>query len=572
MGIFDWLFGGKKNIENDNGYNETYHSNGKKTFYKKNGVLEGLCSFYDKNGKLSSTLMKKNGETEGVFKSFYENGQIREEKTYVEGTAQGTKKGYYNDGVLSIEGILKDGRMNGLWKFYYFTGELFKKINYENGKKEGYEMEFKKNGELISKTNYKNNFKVDDSYINETLKQKDKTENNLINESLQKLFASSYEESLIERHKDNKFLENILSKLLDKYFESESEKRFKDWCEENLTDYALTEVEIKKLALMIKSTNFAGSAKEIKTTIGKFKSEFRKLSPSDIEQLNKETDVLNKERIKYENYTKGSYCSDEDDKYYTSEDKPFNGLVKYYMDEVLYEETNWKDGFKHGTLKKYYDNGQLSDEENYKDGIENGVFRCFEENGNLVYEFEYKNGEFDGLRKDFIDGKIYTEEYYKNGKLDGLRRTYDEESGKLIKEENYKNDIEEGLVKSWHRKTYYKNGKISNEEGLEKVGVMRNGLKTGLWKSYYSYDTGGIELEANYLDDKYDGSVIYYNIKGEIIKEAIYKKHNLIKENIIKKDTDKQDEINYLEKNYPEEKDYIELLLRFKGYEDDKKD
>ena len=269
MGIFDWLFGGKKNIENDNGYNETYHSNGKKTFYKKNGVLEGLCSFYDKNGKLSSTSMKKNGETEGVFKSFYENGQIREEKTYVEGTAQGTTKGYYSDGVLSYEGILKDGRSNGLYKYYYNTGELFKKLNYKNGKIEGYEMEFKKNGELISKTNYKNNFKVDDRYINETLKQKDKRLKWQIKQL--KDFASSYKESLIERHKDNKFLDNILSKLLDKYFESESEKRFADWCAENLTDYSLTEVEIRKLVLMIKSVNFAGSAKEIKTTIEKLK-------------------------------------------------------------------------------------------------------------------------------------------------------------------------------------------------------------------------------------------------------------------------------------------------------------
>ncbi len=87
MGIFDFLKK-NKNIENDNGLNETYYFNGKgglrESFHKKDGVLHGKyieLEMYkrgfsyvksDRNGVVKQIGEYKNGKKEGVW--FY-NGQ-----------------------------------------------------------------------------------------------------------------------------------------------------------------------------------------------------------------------------------------------------------------------------------------------------------------------------------------------------------------------------------------------------------------------------------------------------------------------------------------------------------------
>ena len=57
MGIFD-LLKKIKNIENDNGLNETYYNNGRssieKRFFLKNGKQDGLCKNYYESGQLES--------------------------------------------------------------------------------------------------------------------------------------------------------------------------------------------------------------------------------------------------------------------------------------------------------------------------------------------------------------------------------------------------------------------------------------------------------------------------------------------------------------------------------------
>lgn len=78
MGIFDF-FKKNKNIENDNGLNETYSNNGKgfleKRYYKKSGQLDGICKIYTEftdNEDCEFWIEEHwtNGKLEGGFEPF----------------------------------------------------------------------------------------------------------------------------------------------------------------------------------------------------------------------------------------------------------------------------------------------------------------------------------------------------------------------------------------------------------------------------------------------------------------------------------------------------------------------
>jgi len=78
MGIFDF-FKKNKNIENDNGLNETYSNNGKgfleKRYYKKSGQLDGICKIYteftdNEDREFWIEEHWTNGKCEGSFEPF----------------------------------------------------------------------------------------------------------------------------------------------------------------------------------------------------------------------------------------------------------------------------------------------------------------------------------------------------------------------------------------------------------------------------------------------------------------------------------------------------------------------
>lgn len=131
MGIFDFLKK-NKNIENDNGLNETYYNNGK--------------------GELNKKFTKKNGNIEGLYKSFYRNGNIKSEVSFSRNKYDGPYKMYYSTGEVRVEGNFRNHKKNGdfiLYKYrrsnkwngdsnniskYYIEKVIGR---YENDKKEG---------------------------------------------------------------------------------------------------------------------------------------------------------------------------------------------------------------------------------------------------------------------------------------------------------------------------------------------------------------------------------------------------------------------------------------------------
>jgi hypothetical protein len=108
MGIFDFLKK-NKNVENDNGLNETFRKKGgriKERFYKENGVRHGKYeAFYDDVNQTTHIIANYNfGKIHGECRQWsilqpfgggcwryienYENGELRNRKVYTAGSSK----------------------------------------------------------------------------------------------------------------------------------------------------------------------------------------------------------------------------------------------------------------------------------------------------------------------------------------------------------------------------------------------------------------------------------------------------------------------------------------------------
>lgn len=74
----------------------------------------------------------------------------------------------------------------------------------------------------------------------------------------------------------------------------------------------------------------------------------------------------------------------------------------------------------------------------------------------------------------------------------------------------YKGELYTGNIFGKHQ-----NGAI----GL--IGEVKNGLKEGTWRYYYS--TGEIQRESTYINDKKEGLTYYWYQNGQLAKEIMYR-------------------------------------------------
>ena len=115
-----------------------------------------------------------------------------------------------------------------------------------------------------------------------------------------------------------------------------------------------------------------------------------------------------------------------------------------------------------------------------------------------------------------------------------VRKVY-YESGQLQAEENYKDDKLEGITKA-----YYESGQLQGE------GNFKDGKQEGMVKTYY--ENGQLQAEANFKDGKPGGITKVYYESGQLQGEANFKNGVIISEK--KYDSDGNLE---LEQDYPTE-------------------
>jgi antitoxin component YwqK of YwqJK toxin-antitoxin module len=171
--------------------------------------------------------------------------------------------------------------------------------------------------------------------------------------------------------------------------------------------------------------------------------------------------------------------------------------IQFYENEQKKEEGILKDGRYEGKVTRYHETGAKSAYGSYINGAQVGDWFYYDDRGNSSFKETIKKGE----RMDF--------KYY-NG-------TFDEEYPNGIPKLHvtYKNSKKNGPFIEYYQKGEYKlvpkkdaNG---SQEEIERVLV-------GTQK----------KVEGQYIDDKYDGLIIFYTPEGKIEKKETYAKGVLL--------------------------------------------
>lgn len=116
--------------------------------------ITGILKMHD-DGKVKAEMSFKNGQLDGVSKFYNKNGNIQSEETYIHGERIEVKE-YYENNQISTEMLFKDGKIEGLVKYYYESGALRCTMHYKNGELEGTSKCYYENGNLESEEFYKN--------------------------------------------------------------------------------------------------------------------------------------------------------------------------------------------------------------------------------------------------------------------------------------------------------------------------------------------------------------------------------------------------------------------------------
>ena len=146
-----------------------------------------------------------------------------------------------------------------------------------------------------------------------------------------------------------------------------------------------------------------------------------------------------------------------------------------------------------------------------EDGVKEGVYQLYIE-GIISEKGEYKDGKQEGIRTLFYkSGKKQVEETYVNGNITA-KKTYFE-NGTLKSEGQY----DEAVAMSGKWKYYYQNGTI------KEIVTFKNNVEDGVFVEYY--ENGNKKAEGTYVpmsfgievEGKEDGELKEYNEKGELV-------------------------------------------------------
>lgn len=236
---------------------------------------------------------------------------------------------------------------------------------------------------------------------------------------------------------------------------------------------------------------------------------------------------------------------------------------EYYEDGSLKSVERFKGVYRHGKSVFFHKNGKPGSKNIYRKGVKVRKSRTYFESGQIRILSSYKNGKRHGIAKIYNKrGVLLSRQDYKNDSRKGVFKTY-RENGKLKSKGRYLEGKEFG---TW--KYYYENGNLqslnvykSSSEIVLAIFYYENkstkaigsfderieprkgiGRRVGKWKFYHSngqlnivhfYDNGKLMgISENYSEngiirdggtiEKGNGTVIFYNSKGEIEKIVEY--------------------------------------------------
>jgi uncharacterized protein len=212
-----------------------------------------------------------------------------------------------------------------------------------------------------------------------------------------------------------------------------------------------------------------------------------------------------------------------------------SGEWKYYhSNQKISSIENYKDGKKHGNSKVYNAAGQLLIDENFDMGVKHGLVKEWNEKGMICRDGKFEKGKFTGdFTAYFENGKIKEKGSFYNDEFDKTWKFYDEngsdksifsyDKGKLTRKFYVNMEVEEfydsGIPKlycTYERgkrqgpfKEFYDVGKYVVIDGTEEerqMGIVQKQQLVGTVAS----------KEGEYLDDQYEGDIIFRKKDGTV--------------------------------------------------------
>jgi uncharacterized protein len=207
---------------------------------------------------------------------------------------------------------------------------------------------------------------------------------------------------------------------------------------------------------------------------------------------------------------------------------------------IGFDNKTYKDYYKEGVWEFFHSNGNIRLRTTYKMGIEDGIRETFDDQGNLLDKSYHKVGVLtkDNLEQNYVEqGLEYEVQLDKYGNRNGLYKSFFP-NGKVQMEGNYIKGVHFG---KWVE--YNEEGKtmgiseyasdsdaaitIFYESGEIKIKAkQKNYENAGEVMEYYK--SGGIALKGFWFEGKQEGTWLYYNLDGKVIKTKIYKAGKLI--------------------------------------------
>lgn len=203
----------------------------------------------------------------------------------------------------------------------------------------------------------------------------------------------------------------------------------------------------------------------------------------------------------------------------SSQDKKDGYFQFKYSDGKISSEGYLKNGKPDGYWKNYYQNGKLKNEGNRKNYQLDSVWRFYDINGKLSKTITYKQDKKNGYLKEYdTNGRVLFKQKYLNDIPVDTSYTY-YPSGKIKRFIPYQKGKPHGIFYDFDQDSViigvgeYQNGFLLHYEKINQKDL--NGNKQGVWKEFFA--NGTVKKETDYRDNKINGYVKEYDIKGNLI-------------------------------------------------------
>jgi antitoxin component YwqK of YwqJK toxin-antitoxin module len=206
-----------------------------------------------------------------------------------------------------------------------------------------------------------------------------------------------------------------------------------------------------------------------------------------------------------------------------------NYKAYYYDNGQLSSEGFLISGKPNGYWITYYPNQLRKSEGNRRNFLLDSVWNFYDEEGNIEHKITYEKGKKSGEYLYFDDQcLVVAKENYSKDKKEGISFEYFADttdlSKRIKKTTPFTNGREDGLGYEYEVDgrlitiTTYKKGFLVSSEKINRKD--NNGLKQGVWKSYFANKR--LEKEERYKNDLLNGYVKVYNKQGKLETAILY--------------------------------------------------